>query len=166
MMEKRPFLKVELSTSDKMIELAGWFCLACLWIICLAAYDELPEIIPTHFNISMEVNDYGSKMTILFLPVIATLAFLGLTELNRHPHIFNFPVKITSENALYQYTNATRMLRCLKLIIAFVSGLAVLLIYQAASGKTEWMGSWLMMVVLGVIILPLIYFIIKALNRR
>ncbi|MBK9982144.1 MAG: hypothetical protein IPP15_06905 [Saprospiraceae bacterium] len=89
-----------------------------------------------------------------------------MTELDRHPHIFNFPVKITSENTLYQYTNATRMLRCLKLIIAFVFGLAVLMIYQAASGKTEKIGFWLMLAVLGVILLPMGYFIIKAMKGK
>ncbi|MBK9982143.1 MAG: DUF1648 domain-containing protein [Saprospiraceae bacterium] len=74
-MQTRPYLKPELSTSDKMIEAAGWLCLVCLWIISLEGYDDLPEIIPTHFNASMEVNDYGSKMTMLVLPVILPSPF-------------------------------------------------------------------------------------------
>lgn len=165
-METRPKLKIQLSSTDKFIEVIGWFSLVCLWIICILPYENLPEIIPTHFNASMEANDYGSKMSIFFLPVIGTLLFLGLSVLNEHPHIFNYPVKITADNALYQYTNATRMIRSFKLIIAFVFGFAVYMIYEAVKGKAGSVGFWGMPLVLGIIFIPLVYFIVKAVRGK
>ena len=40
--------------------------------------------------------------------------------------MFNYPSQITKENAVHQYTNATRMIRVLKLVIVVLFGLIVL----------------------------------------
>lgn len=45
------------------------------------------------------------------LPVTSAILFPGMSLVNRAPHIFNYPVRITSENALIQYTNAPRLIR-------------------------------------------------------
>ena len=67
----------------------------------VANYFELPEIIPTHYNEAGEADSYGDKLNILALPIISTLLFIGLTILNKRPHLFNYPSEITKENALF-----------------------------------------------------------------
>ena len=54
------------------------------------------------------------------LPIISTLLFIGLTTLNKYPYMFNYPSQITKENSVHQYTNATRMMRVLKLVIVLL----------------------------------------------
>jgi len=165
-METRPKLILELEITDKLIDMASWLGLAFLWVFTITVYSDLPEIIPTHFDLSGQPNDYGSKMAIMFLPVIATLILIGLTVLNFYPHIFNYPAKITADNAAWQYRNATRMIRTLKMIIAFVFSLVVFLMYTSASGKLGFNSYWFMTLVLGSIILPLGYFVLRAVRRR
>jgi uncharacterized membrane protein len=119
-MEKRPRLKLERSTADKLIEIGGWLLISVVWGFTLSNYPNLPETIPTHYNGAGQADGFGGKATILTLPLIATVLFGGLTFLNKFPHIFNYPTIITQHNALRQYTNATRMIRYLKLIIVVI----------------------------------------------
>ena len=165
-METRPRLKLELSYGDRFIEAISWALLAILWILTLSFYDKLPEIIPTHFDTLGQPNQHGSKLSIMFLPVIGTLVFVGLTVLNIYPHIFNLPVKINESNAYRQYTNATRMLRILKISITLIISLVVVMIITAVKEGTSKSNIWLMPIILGIIIIPIIYFLIKAVKLR
>ena len=165
-MSNRPRPEIQSSLFDKTIELLGWVCLILLWIITIFSYARLPEIIPTHFDASGKADDEGSKMVLFFLPVIGTLLFVVLTILNRYPHIFNYPVAITEANAQKQYNNAQRMIKVLKLILAVVFSILVFLIYHAASTANGSLGIWFLPVVLGMILIPLGYFIYKAVKEK
>jgi uncharacterized membrane protein len=165
-MEMRPKIRIELSKSDRLIEILAWTLLALLWFLTLLFYDGLPETIPIHFNEMGHPNDYGSKMTIMFLPVFGTLLFLGLTTLNKYPHIFNLPVKVTEINAYRQYTNATRMIRVLKLVIMVVFSLAVVMIIKAAKIDSDESNIWLLPVIIGLVVIPITYFILKSIKMK
>jgi uncharacterized membrane protein len=162
--EERP--TVQLTTTDKLLELLGWGVLLALWVWTGTSYSSLPDSIPTHFNAAGEADDYGRKASIFGLPVVASLLYIGLTLLNRVPHIFNFPTPVTQENALIQNTNATRMIRSLKLILVVVFGGISFQTIQQANGETDGLGVWFLPVTLGLIFLPLIYFVIKSFQAK
>jgi uncharacterized membrane protein len=137
-----------------------------LWVWTGTSYSNLPDPIPTHFNAAGEADGFGSKASIIGLHVIATLLYVGLTALNRFPHIFNFPTPITQDNALSQYTNATRMIRYLKLILVLVfAGISYQTIQQA-NGTGEGLGLWFLPLTLGLIFMPLLYFVIKSFQTK
>jgi uncharacterized membrane protein len=164
--EERPKLKIQLTPSDKVLELLGWGVLLALWIWTGTSYSNLPDTIPTHFNAAGEADGFGRKASIVGLPIIATLLYIGLTLLNRYPHIFNFPTPITQDNALKQYTNATRMIRYLKLILVLVfTGISYQTIQQA-NGTGEGLGLWFLPLTLVLIFMPLIYFVIKSVQAK
>jgi uncharacterized membrane protein len=165
-MSQRPRLQIALTTPDRIIEFAGRLCLVALWGMTIFAYENLPETIPTHFGPGGAVDDYGSKMTLFFLPVIGTIVFIGLTVLNKYPHIFNYPADIRPENALSQYTNATRMIRFLKFSITFISLVTVFMIYNAVITGSGRLGSALVPILIVVLVIPLSYFTIKAIRGR
>ena len=165
-LEGRPKLNVQLTTTDKLLELFGWGVLLALWVWTGTSYSNLPDSIPTHFNAAGEADDYGRKASIFGLPVVASLLYIGLTLLNRVPHIFNFPTPVTQENALIQYMNATRMIRFLKLILVVVFGGISFQTIQQANGETDGLGVWFLPVTLGLIFLPLIYFVIKSFQTK
>ena len=164
--EERPKLKIQLSPSDQVFELLGWGVLLALWVWTGTSYSNLPDTIPTHFNAAGEADGFGRKASIFGLPVIATLLYIGLTLLNRVPHSFNFPTPVTQDNALRQYTNATRMIRYLKLILVVVFGGISFQTIQQANGETDGLGVWFLPVTLGLIFLPLIYFMIKSFQTK
>ena len=45
----------------------------------------------------------ADKVTIWIMPAVAAIIFAVLTAVSRYPHTFNYPVRITSENARRQY---------------------------------------------------------------
>ncbi len=133
-MSTRPKIKIKLTSFDKVIELLAWIAVLGIWIITLSNYMALPKTIPIHYNLHGEADGFGNKANILLLPIIATLMFIGMTILNKYPHIFNYPGTITEQNALRKYTNATRLLRIVKLITVIIFGLIVLKIIQDVGG--------------------------------
>ena len=162
MEEERPKINVQLTTTDKLVEIIGWLLIGAIWVLTITNYSTLPNTIPTHFNGAGEADGFGSKASIIGLPFIATLLFIGLTVLNRHPHSFNYPSPVTQNNALRLYTLATRMLRYLKLVLVVVFGGIEFMTIQNATGKAAGLGVWFLPLTLVLIFLPLIYFVVKS----
>jgi len=165
-MNKRPRIKLQLKQTDKILEIVGWVSVFGIWALTLTNYSILPEIIPIHFNGAGKADGFGNKTHIFVLPIISTLLFIGLTILNKHPHIFNYPSQITKENAVDQYTNATRMMRVLKLVIVVLFGLIVLKTIQIVNGHADGLGTWFLPLTMGMIFIPMLYFLIKSLKKK
>jgi len=161
-MEERPKIELELTGIDRVIEITGWFSLFALWVYSIINFSNLPKIIPTHFNAAGEANDFGGKASILALPIIATIIFAGLAILYRYPHIYNYPTSITKENAQRQYTIATRLVRYLNLVVVLIFGYIAFTIIQGAKGQTGGLGMWFLPVSLGVVFIPIIFYIVKS----
>ena len=166
MEEERPKIKLIPTIVDKLAELLGWLILLLLWGWTFTHFSDLPDTIPTHFNATGEADGFGSKASIIGLPLIATLLFIGLTVLNRYPHIFNYPSPVTQNNALRLYTLATRMLRYLKLVLVLVFGGIELMTIQHATGKGAGLGVWFLPLTLVLVFLPLIYFVVKSVQTN
>ena len=165
-MNKRPKIKLQLKQTDKILEVVGWVSVFGIWALTLTNYSILPEIIPIHFNGAGKADGFGNKTHIFVLPIISTLLFIGLTTLNKHPHIFNYPSQITKENAVHQYTNATRMMRVLKLVIVLLFGLIVFKTIQNVNGHAGGLGTWFLPLTMGMIFIPMLYFLIKSLKQK
>jgi uncharacterized membrane protein len=163
-MQERPKLNLELSQADKAFEIIGWILILSNWGLTIANYQSLPDVIPTHFNGAGVADQFGDKWMILTLPFIASVLFVGLTNLNKFPHIYNYPTGITSENALRQYTNATRLIRYLKVIIAVIFGLISFQIISTANGQKDDLGTWFLPMTMGMLVIPTIYYLIKSLK--
>lgn len=164
-MNPRPRLNPELDSTDKAVEFLGWAALLALWAYVLASYAKLPAIIPVHFSGSGQVDGLGSKSWLLALPGMVTVLFIGLYFLSRVPYLFNYPVAITDANALGQYTNATRMLRWLKLMLVLAFMLVSREIIRTAQGLDS-MGKWLLPVILLLVMVPLAHFLVKTFRMR
>ena len=49
-MDKRPKIELQLNQTDKTLELIGWFAVFGIWVLTVANYSELSDIIATHYN--------------------------------------------------------------------------------------------------------------------
>ena len=164
--ENRPKLTISLSNLDKKIELLSKLFLGILWAITLVAFFNLPDIIPTHFNAKGEVDDYGSKLTLFILPVIATLLYLLLTLINKYPHVFNYPTTITSQNAEQQYTFATKMLRYVKLAIILIFSGITLFTFLTSKGIANGLGWWFLPLCFCLLYLPIVVAIYFSVRKK
>ncbi|MFZ4475921.1 MAG: DUF1648 domain-containing protein [Saprospiraceae bacterium] len=164
-MEPRPIIKLELSTSDKILEFAGWLTILLVWVLTFANYKILPDQIPTHFNAAGVADGYGAKWMIFTLPLVSTVVFVGLTILNKYPHIFNYLTTITESNAQREYTNATKLIRGLKFAIAFVFGLIAYQTIQHATRQTQELGVWFFPLVVGLVFVPVILYFTQSIHN-
>ena len=163
---KRPKIKIWLTIFDLILEITGAVAVLAIWILLLATYSKLPEIIPKHYNGLGQVDAFGDKNEIITLPVITTILYAGMTILSRFPHVFNYTVSITEDNAVFQYRNMARMVRCLNLGIVLFFGSMLLQTIRHAFGNAAGLGIWFIPVFLGIIVVPMIYFLVKSFMYR
>lgn len=112
-----------------------------LWVFTLKAYPRLPVEIVIHFDAYGNPDGYGGKWNLFILPALANLLSIGIFVLNLYPYIFNFPVKITPENAIYQYRLTTRLMRWTNLLISLLFAIIIWMMIKSYSGSFNkaWM---------------------------
>lgn len=164
---KRPKIKVPLQQLDVVIELVTISVLLLTCIYTIVQYNNLPETIPTHFNAAGEADGFGHKTSIFIIPVIGIGLYLLLFILNKYPHMHNYMVNITEENALKNYRFSTRVLRFVNLFCIALIAYTTFTIVKSSNGENFVIGKWLLPVVIGFsVILPIILIIyMKKLNK-
>lgn len=164
--EERPRIKIPLNTHDFAIEFLGLSFLIILIIIPLIYYNRLSERIPVHFNAAGTPDGFGSRSSLFILPATGLFMYLLLTVLAAFPHIFNFPVTITPENAEVQYRLATRLLRILKTVIlilfSFISWMSV----RTATGNATGLGKMFLPVFIILTFGVIIIYLVQAQNNK
>ena len=158
----RPNIKVAITKFDKILEISAVLLLLFFWIFILIHFKNLPKIIPIHFNGSGTVDGFGPRASVFVLPIIGTILYIGLTVLQKHPQYSNYPIKITQENAQYQYANATKMLRVLKIIILVIFFVIDYFTILTVAGKEDGLGKWFLPFTFGILFVPIIYFLIQS----
>ncbi len=157
-MNKNPKISLRPTTVDLVLEAFSFIILLAMWSPIIFYYSDLPDSVPIHFNAQGIPDDYGSKSTLLLLPIIGTFAFILLTILNKFPHIFNFPTEITEVNAPKMYRIATTMMRLIKLITTGVLTIIIYLVIQTALGNADGLGSNFIIFSSIAFIIPIVYF--------
>lgn len=163
-MEERPKLKIPYSIDEIIMELFSvMVILINIWLL-LKYYKLLPNTIPTHFNVAGVPDGYGSKGSILTLPIIAFIMYFFLTLLSRFPNIYNYPKPITEENAEYQYRCARKLMIIMKTEIIICFTYIEWTSVQATLGKANGLGLWFLPIFLIVIFGTLAIYIRKAIR--
>jgi uncharacterized membrane protein len=165
-MEDRSTIKPGLSQIDKSLESISLVLLLIMLGLTVYSFIKSPAIVPSHFNASGHPDHYGNRTTILFLPILGIVLYLGLTWINKYPHLFNYIVTITRDNAERQYTLATRMIRFLKLVILIIVTLVILFTYLTAAGITNGLGTWFLPFVLVLTLIPTIILLTQSFKNR
>ena len=167
MNNKRPRIKVPFETVDIIIEFISITLLILMWVYCIVNYMELPDTIATHFNGAGEPDGYGSRQTVWIIPIIATVMYIGFFILNKYPHMHNYMVNITEENALKNYKFSTRIVRVVNFLCVLLMTYITYMIVESAFGKQFNLGTWFVPLVIGVsIILPIIMFVyMRKMNK-
>jgi len=163
-MNKRPRIKIRPTALDYTIEVFAVLSVLAVIILYAIYWTKAPEIVPIHYNIYGEADGWGSKTESLSLPITAVFFYIGLTILNKYPHIFNFPTTVTEQNAFSLYKIATRMMRWLKLLLcllfAYMIWHELRIIITNQESKLD--GSWLF---IAVMLFILIFSIVKMIKK-
>lgn len=164
-MEKRPIIQISKTGWDKLLESAGFVAVGAAWMLAFAWFSFLPETIPTHFNFSGDVDGYGGRGSLFLLPAISIVLYLGMYFLNKRPDIFNYPKKITEENAEEMYTIATKMIRVINFTIAIVFLAIEYISIDAAARNSSSIGAWVVLLIICVIFVPVVWYVSKMFKK-
>ncbi len=168
MYKKRPRLKIPYESFDIIIECIPIALLLLMWFYVISEYSQMPEIVASHFNAKGEADGYDNKIIVWLIPSIATVIYLLLFIINRFPHIHNYMVNITEENAYKNYKFSARMLRIINLFITSIMMYVAYLIIETAKGVQIALGNSLLLIIIGFsILLPIALFIYqRKLNKE
>ena len=115
---EKPRIKIRRNGVDWLLDSASGVMVILLVALPVYTYSSLPEIIPIHFNARGIADGYGSREMIWIMPILVSLIFVGMAVLANHPHLLNYLVEITKENAERQYRMAARLVRILNFLVA------------------------------------------------
>lgn len=160
-MGKNPKIDIPFNQYDKIMEAVAFLALLFCLLIPLYYWSALPEQMPTHFNSSGQPDAYGSKGSVWMLPAISLFVYLLMTFVGKEPSNFNFPGKITQENAASRYRDALYMIRFLKVgclcLFAYMIYMGIQVGLKQATGFGEYFIFVFMLIILG----PILYFAFK-----
>ena len=117
-MSPRPKIHIEESKTVKRQNRLAFFLVLLHFIIIGGIYSLLPYNIPTHFNLAGQIDSEGPKGMIWIIPFLSLAIYYLLKLLNKYPQHHNYTVKITEENAEYQYKKSMAFGAYLNLLIA------------------------------------------------
>lgn len=168
MNNKRPRIKIPYESFDIIIECISITIILLMWIYIILEYSQLPDVIASHFNSKGIADDYNSKIIIWIIPSIATGIYILLFIINRYPHIHNYMVNITIENAYKNYKFSTRILRIVNLFTVSLMMYVAYFIVESAKEVQITMSNLLLPIIIGFsILLPVIIFIYqRKLNKE
>jgi len=161
-----PKKQIKLQLFDLIVEIVGIVILLLSVLYTIKYYAKLPTLIPTHFDIAGQPDDFGSKNTLLAFPIILIVIFTGLTVLNFFPHIFNIPVKLNEKNIERLYRIATRGIRILKIEIVFLFAYINYKTIAISIGKSDGLGSLYLFALIFLLFFSLIIMIIQIYRNK
>lgn len=167
MRSNRPRIKVPFEGFDIVLELVSIAVLILMWVYLIIEYPELPETMASHFNAKGEADDYSGKFYLWYLPLIATVLYISLFVLNKYPHLHNYMVNITENNALKNYRLSTRIVRITNTLIVIMFAYIIYYIVQNAKEYDMQFSSWFVPVVLSIcfLITIVVFFYSRKINK-
>lgn len=161
-MADRPKVRVKKDILVYFFESIAFLSVVVTWFWIFVHYKELPETVPIHFDLSGNPDGYGTKDLLLGVPFISTSIVVIMFLLARHPHIHNYSVPITEENAERQYRNSMYLVASLSALIgSFFAYLAYKIVIMALNPGSGIPGISLLLFLILITALTF-YFLIRS----
>ena len=107
-------MKTKYNKLQIVLEIIGAIILMAFVIFLISSWSGISEKIPAHYNMSGEVDRWGSKNEILILPIIGGILYVGLTALTFIPKIWYVPTAKNEESKEAVYICIKTMVIILK----------------------------------------------------
>lgn len=134
-------------------------------ILLIINYPRLPAQIPIHYNGQGEADGFGAKSWLILLPILSLAIWYPVFWLQKRPHLLNYSVRITPENAERQYALARQFLQWINLIMSSLFLSAIWMTIQAALNGSNRISPWTIPLFLIAVGIALTIYIIKASSR-
>ncbi|MCX6377398.1 MAG: DUF1648 domain-containing protein, partial [Armatimonadetes bacterium] len=158
---KRPVLKIPLSPTEYGLEVFAVLGFLFGVVATRVYWTRVPESIPTHFGAAGQPDAWGAKWNLLLLPAVSLVIYALFTILSRFPHIYNYPVRITEENAERQYRIARSLMYWMKAEIVWLFTYIEWQSIQTALGKSYGLGILMTPVTLVILFATVIVYYVR-----
>ena len=123
----------------------------------------LPDQIPTHYNFAGEIDGYGSRWTLLIMPVIGLVTDLVVAVSSRFPQSWNAGVKITVYNRVRVY----RILRDLMAEVRLGSAVMFSFISVWIALTPDHMSGWVLTAVTAAaLLIPIVRYAVRIMRAK
>jgi hypothetical protein len=142
-LSQRPRVELHRTFADYIGEVLALAGVTGGVLLLAIVWTELPGEIPRHFGFTGEPTAWSGRWSAVFPVAIALAIYVGLTLLNRAPHIFNYPWPITQQNAAIQYRLMRSMVIWLKAVCVWMLVAIVWSQARVALGDAEGVSPFL-----------------------
>ena len=155
----------ERSKLDWLCEAIAIAALAGMIGLIAIQWANLPDRMPTHFGVSGQPDEFGSKNTLWVLALVNVGAYVVMTLASRYQRLINLPFRVDRDGP-----EVRQVLRTMTIVLK--AGMMVLLGYIAWAmvntglGRADGLGPGFLPVFLAVTFLPLIRFLAKLRKFR
>ena len=114
-------MKLKYTKFQIVLETIGLLLIVGMIVFVYTQWDQIPQQVPMHYNAMGEIDSWGSKYEILFLPAIGLLLYAFITAVSFFPQIWNVPIRITDENkeAVYLSTKDLLIIMKVEILMSF-----------------------------------------------
>jgi uncharacterized membrane protein len=128
------------------------------WIITFYYYNELPEKIPAHFNLKGEVDRWGEKIEMFFIPAIHTVIYFLLNYLTKIPQHHKYPVKVNEQNKEKLHGLSIRLLKFVILMTGLIFLTITIISIKVALAHKSFTTS-IILIEIAILFLGIFYYI-------
>lgn len=119
-MNEHPVIPIHIDRSTKILDAIALVGLVISLAIPAFNWSSLPDTIPVHFGITGRADGWGNKWFFWMFPLLSFAIIIGFTVMRRYPQTFNYPVRVTLQNAEVQYDIAINLLNWFKAEFAWL----------------------------------------------
>ena len=163
---KRPKFKTSLSWKEKVLILIATLSILVMWLYLYSMWNNLPDVVPTHFGFSGVPDRYGNKYSLLAIPIIALIMHILLSVLSKMPQYFNYPVSVTDKSAEDLYKIGKQLIILLDLEISLMFLILLWEDIQTAIGEINGLGIEVMCISMVIIFGTVIYETIRMMKIK
>lgn len=138
----QPKIDIKRDFSDQIFDWIALVLLMLTIILPIYFFQDMSETIPAHYGTHGKADGYGGKSLIWILVGASIFIYVLFKVLSKSPHQFNYPIKITTENAEFQYKIALKMMRYLKVFILLSFLYLIWISIQNGLGNKMNLGVW------------------------
>ena len=161
MFPERPKIHIEKTILEKLANIIGMASIVAMILYIAFNWSALPDAVPIHFNAAGEVDSWGSRWMMFFLPTIAIALYIFMEAIERRPHTHNYPARLTEQNAAQFYKESRQAMNLTKNIatsmLAYIGIRSVLVALEKVQG--------LGITIMGIFLLILGFVIIRGMIR-
>ena len=125
-----------------MLQLAGVAVLMALCGYAFAVWGRIPPRVPVHFGARGLPDAWGARSSLLLLPVLGVALFVVLTVLERFPRLYNYPVRLTAQNAEALFRLGRQLVVTVKLTTTAILAYLFWASTRVALGEMPGLHAW------------------------